>query len=295
MEFEFGAPDVIRYFMRAGAATWSQILVLIVPGLILVVVLHLVSNMIFRQTRDVIGLQKYLTAFGWFGIMIHELGHLLFCILFLQLISEVKLFTKHPADGKTFGKVVRANINTPVDNLRISSFFIGVGPIIFGALVIYLAGEILLGAEALTALQFPAIDESILVTGAGLQAFGKSVLDALNLALAYFLSRENLQSWQFYLFVYIAFSVASAMDLSGSDIETALFGIATFIFAIFVLNILTLWSGTLVQETVIDITAAISPLYTIMLFVLTMNIVVALFLLALYAVVSTARAAFKKR
>ncbi|MFQ5628940.1 MAG: hypothetical protein ACE5I1_09285, partial [bacterium] len=238
---------------------------------------------------------RYLNFFGWFGVAIHELGHLVFCILFMQLVSDVKLFTRRPLFGVYYGWVSRAHINSHADNLRISSFFIGAGPVLIGASVIYVAGQILLGAEALSMLQFPAINETTLATSASLQALGNSIWSSLNLAIAYFLSRDNLQSWQFYLFVYIAFSVASAMTLSWPDIRTTVLGFATIIVALFILNAFTLWTGSLVRETVFDLAAKISPFYSLMLFVLMMNIVIALFVLLLYAFVSTVRTSFKKR
>jgi hypothetical protein len=294
MDFEFGPYEIFQYFVRVGIVTGSQLVRLVLPFLVLVVLLHLLARIIRKNAIQVFGWDRYLILFGWLGVAVHEIGHLIFFLLFMILVFDVKLFMRKPIRGKIYGYVLPAHLTTHSDYLKIASFFVGVGPIILGTVVIYFMGKFLLGGDALTELQFPIIDETTFVNLANIENFGRSVLNSLNIALAFFLNRQNLADWKFYVFIYIAFSIASAMSLSKSDIRIALLGIATIIITLYIVNLFTLWSGVLIQNFVSDLVEVNSAIYGVMVFVMMMNIVVAAAVLLLYGAVSTIRTALTK-
>lgn len=295
MQFEFGIGDIFDYIMRTGAVTGIQLLVLFVPGLVLITFLHVVARVILKRTSDIIGWQRYLVLFGWLGISTHEIGHLIFSFLSMHLVSDFKLFSRKPLFGRYHGWVSRANINSNLDNLKIGSFFVGIGPVIIGSVVIYFAGKFLLGAEVLASLQFPIIDNTNFTSFASVQALGKSIWDALILALAYLLKRENLSDWRFYIFLYIAFSIASSMILSWPDIWTTILGFATILIVLFLFNLFTLWSGQVIQDVVREIASAGSSFYGMLLFVLMMNCVIAAFVFIIHSIFTLIRKPGKKR
>jgi len=74
------------------------------------------------------------------GVMLHELSHALFCLVFGHKVKKVQLFTAN--GGETIGYVNHAyNMRSPYQ--RIGNFFIGVAPIICGTVAIYLLARIL--------------------------------------------------------------------------------------------------------------------------------------------------------
>ena len=102
----------------------------------------------------------------------------------------------------------------------IGNFFIGIGPVIAGLLAIYFSALKLLPET----FCFP-FDE--------LHPWVSLKLSAANL-----FSAENLIKWQFWLFVYIFFSVAGCMRLSLADIKGAAAGFFAIALCLLLFNLL---------------------------------------------------------
>ena len=144
-------------------------------------------------------------------------------------------------------------------------------------------------------MQFPVIDAATFTSLTNIEVFGQGVLESLKQAIAYFLMRDNLTDWRFYVFIYVAFSIASGMKLSWPDIRTALLGFVSIIAGLFLLNLLTLWSGQHIHDLALTLAGASRSIYAVMLFVLMMNIIVAITIFLFYVAVSTLRTVVMKR
>ena len=137
---------VFDYLGQSALLTLEQLLIVFGPVLALALILHRLSDQVRRRSAGLFGADfyTYLTAPG---VMVHEVGHAFFCVLFGHRIVSMRLF--RPGRDGTLGYVEhswnRRNLYQSVGN-----FFIGTGPIWFGSALIYLLTAWLLGSRVTT-------------------------------------------------------------------------------------------------------------------------------------------------
>ena len=164
---------------------------------------------------------KILLITGVVGTPIHELGHALMCIIFGHKVVEMKLYQPDSKDG-TLG-YVNHRYNEKNIFHQIGNFFIGIAPILCGSGVLLLLMYLLVPdvyTEVTAELQFIALlstDFFDLSTYAGyLDLFWEVVLDVFD-----FTNSANILWW---IFVVLALSISSHMELSIEDIKGGLRG-----------------------------------------------------------------------
>ena len=167
-----------------GQALWHTILFLLIgvlPWIAVALVMQLLSNSIRKSLAKIFGIQGYiyLTAPG---VMIHEIGHAIFCLIFRHKIVEMKLFS--PEEDGTLG-YVNHSYNQNSFYQRIGNFFIGTGPIWFGVAVLCLISWLLLPNE---------------------------------MQISDFFSLNFWRRWQSYIWLYLALTIASHITLSPPDL-----------------------------------------------------------------------------
>jgi hypothetical protein len=145
--------------------------------------------------------------------------------VFGHKITDIKLFQPNSKDG-VLGYV---NHSYNPRNIwhQIGNFFIGVGPILFGS-------GALLGLMALLIPEtLDVVASSVFVEGGSLDSVGVA-FTALFEAL---FAPENVESWQFWVFIVLAFLIASHMTLSTADIKGSLVGVGYILVAMLVVNV----------------------------------------------------------
>lgn len=173
-----------------GQVLWQTILFLLIgvlPWIAVALVMQLLSNSIRKSLAKIFGIQGYiyLTAPG---VMIHEIGHAIFCLIFRHKIVEMKLFS--PEEDGTLG-YVNHSYNPNSFYQRIGNFFIGTGPIWFGVAVLCLISWLLLPNE----------------------------MQISDFFLLNFWGR-----WQSYIWLYLALTIASHITLSPPDLAGSVDG-----------------------------------------------------------------------
>lgn len=173
-----------------GQALWQTILFLLIgvlPWIAVALVMQLLSNSIRKSLAKIFGIQGYiyLTAPG---VMIHEIGHAVFCLIFRHNIVEMKLFS--PKEDGTLG-YVNHSYNPNSFYQRIGNFFIGTGPIWFGVTVLCLISWLLLPNE---------------------------------MQISSFFSLNFWGRWQSYLWLYLALTISSHITLSPPDLAGSVDG-----------------------------------------------------------------------
>ena len=182
-----------------GSAIWNTVLFLlfgILPWIAIAFIMQLLSNSIRKSLAKLLGIQGYIYL-TCPGVMVHEIGHALFCVIFRHKIVEMKLYSPE-ADG-TLG-YVNHSYNPKSIYQRIGNFFIGTGPIWFGIAVLCFVSWLLLPNE----------------------------MNIGNLFSANFWGR-----WQSYVWLYFALTIASHITLSPPDLAGSVDGgIAILIMAL---------------------------------------------------------------
>ncbi len=196
-----------------------------------------------RSTRitfmNSVGAKMDVVVTGWIGTPVHELGHAIFCILFGHKIVEMKLYSPNNEDG-TLGYVNHA-YNRKSTYQNIGNFFIGAGPIIFGSLVIYALSYYLVpGMRA----AFSNIESESQMYVQLLQGQYSGLFAAIRETTMHTLSSlfalENLSDYRFWIFLYLAVSISSHMQLSPPDIKGAKGGLISIVVFVFFLNLFIL-------------------------------------------------------
>ena len=173
-----------------GQVLWQTILFLLIgvlPWIAVALVMQLLSNSIRKSLAKIFGIQGdiYLTAPG---VMLHEIGHAVFCLIFRHKIVEMKLFS--PEEDGTLG-YVNHSYNPNSFYQRIGNFFIGTGPIWFGVAVLCLISWLLLPNE----------------------------MQISDFFLLNFWGR-----WQSYIWLYLALTISSHITLSPPDLAGSVDG-----------------------------------------------------------------------
>ena len=227
---------ILEFIGNVVVVTLSQLLwllgVLFVYGLLLYLFARLTRTSYVKS----VGAKFDVIFTGWVGTPVHELGHAVFCILFRHKIIEMKLYNPNPADG-TLGYVSHTyNIKSRYQ--RIGNLFIGIGPILFGSLVLY----------ALLYFLMPGFlnlftDITIRSTGLPHDVRQGNFLNIWNVFrssatsfMGFIFDPNNLHSWRFWAFLYLSFCVSSHMELSPPDIKGAKSGLITLVFTVLILN-----------------------------------------------------------
>lgn len=176
---------------------------------------------------------------GWIGTPVHEIGHAIFCVLFGHRIIEMKLYTPNSTDG-TLGYVHHAyNLNSTYQ--RIGNFFIGVGPIIFGAVVLYAALYYLIPNREVIFSDIEAQSHTLVAGVRGDFSAGLTSLWATTLTtLSSMFNAANFSDYRFWIFLYLAICVSSHMELSPPDIKGASGGLLSLVIFFLLLNLLIL-------------------------------------------------------
>lgn len=283
MEASPALAAALRYTGSAAAATAAQLALLLGPGLVLAALMHALSGFVDRRANRTLGAAAYL-LFGWLGTAVHETGHAICCLLFGHRITGIKLFDFAPRDG-TRGHVSHA-FDPANPWQQVGNFFIGIGPILFGTLVIVAAARWLLGAEPLARMMEPLPRGGLVRSAGDALALARHAAGGAGAALAALLEPRRLLDWRVWVFLYLTFTVGSSISLSGADLKGALTGFGTLVLLVLVANLATLWLGDVLGAGVAWLARWQVVGYAAMLFALLVNALAALVVLAIPSLAS---------
>ena len=186
---------LVDYAGQALCNTALFLLFSLLPWIVIAFIMQLLSNSIRNSLAKILGIQGYIYL-TCPGVMIHEIGHALFCIIFKHKIVEMKLFS--PEEDGTLG-YVNHSYNPKSFYQRIGNFFIGTGPVWFGITVLWII--------------------SLLLLPECMQAH-----NSVGSVIGNFFSAEFWCRWQSYVWLYLALTIASHITLSPPDLAGSVDG-----------------------------------------------------------------------
>lgn len=168
---------------------------------------------------------------AWIGVPVHETGHLLMCWLFNHRVRKVKFLDLKASDG-TLGYVQHSySRSSPYQNM--GNFFIGVGPILSGNIVLIGSMYILL----------PELFSSIsgqMAAFTGNSSVGISIISSIASLLisiaASLLDTANLSNINFWLYIFLALGISAHIALSKEDLKGAAKGLPFMFMILLVAN-----------------------------------------------------------
>jgi hypothetical protein len=269
---------IFDYLLDAGIATFSQLLILVGPIVLLAFIMNYISSKNESLGCKTLGQKVYLYGFAWLGTSIHELGHAIFAIIFAHKISEIKLFT--PGSGKSLGHVKHSYTKgNPYQTL--GNFFIGLGPILLGTFLLLVVTWLLFNIDIFGIANkygvifsidifrsFESIINALTNIGSGVWQFFKMVLTG-----------AHTTWWKLVLFFYLFYAVGSSITLSGPDMKGAFRGFFYFLILLLLFNVATLWLGNFTTAFFKQINQYLSGFYFLIIVSMGLNIVFIIVLL----------------
>ena len=213
--------DIIYFIVIIFSKTFIDLFRLFGNIIIFGFILYLLSSMTRRIFAKTLGAKTELYITGWIGTPIHELSHALFCIIFNHKINDIKLFT---TKSDTIGYVLHS-YDSRSWYQQIGNFFIGVGPIIMGTLIVYFL-FLLLAPELKENIFSVKIDYNksagiLNMIYSGISNIFISILNIFSNIIKNILVSQSYKNIGFWIFIYLSISIASHMELSPADISHA--------------------------------------------------------------------------
>jgi hypothetical protein len=241
---------VLLFIRDLIVATFGQMASLFAGVFIFGLLINILSQMTFKSLEKAFGNRGvYLVA--WLGTPIHELGHVLFCVIFLHKIVDVKLFKPDPLTG-TLGYVYHKwNKKNPWHIL--GNFFIGIGPVVLGCAVLFGVFYLLTpgSSRVWDSILVKANDIGSYTIGNYLEVWKGSALALVKLIF----TAANLTGWRFWVFLYLAICVSANIRLSWSDVKHSLSGFGCIVLPFLLINLVCLIAGV-GSDTIFPFTAA---------------------------------------
>ena len=223
-----GLVAVLLHLLHSTAVTLVVLFILFGPLLLAALFSHVISRRVEYRTVQLAGVNGYIYVLGWLGTPVHELGHALMCVIFRHRIEEMQLFRPNKRTG-TLG-FVRHSFEATSIYQQVGNFFIALGPIILGGLVLYLISLLLVGNAFRAGFSgLPEITELAEIPGAVLNwlLHVLGTLKRLFMGLTY-------GDWRTWLFLYLVLAIGSHVNLSAADVLAARYGFLIITAVLFV-------------------------------------------------------------
>lgn len=191
--------------------------------------------------QEDISRKNLFSSLGYFGIIItapgviiHELSHYIMCKIFRYRVTEVKLF--RPIAGKVDGVLgyVRHSHNPRNSIQNAGMFFIGTAPILGGAVSLWLALRFLLPDTFTTLMSY--VNQTPSFMSVGLKEFIISQISAIWYIIQLIFNSIDINNINFWIFLYLAISIASHIGLSGADLNGSIHGLISLFVMVFVVG-----------------------------------------------------------
>ncbi|WP_432633470.1 hypothetical protein [Brachyspira sp.] len=263
--------DIIYFIAIIFSKTFIDLFRLFGNIIIFGFILYLLSSMTRRIFAKTLGAKTELYITGWIGTPIHELSHALFCIIFNHQINDIKLFT---TKSDTIGYVLHS-YDSRSWYQQIGNFFIGVGPILIGALIVYFL--FLLLAPELKENIFSVninYDKSAGILNmiySGISNIFISILNIFSNIVKNIFASQSYKNIGFWIFIYLSISIASHMELSPADISHAWKGMlvifaVSLIFNTFLLIVKIIFNLEIPENLLLFVDKALNIYSSILIF-----------------------------
>lgn len=229
---------IVQYLWSIAQVTFSQFVVVGFSIVLLSVALYFVT----KRIRNRVSYETDVYTTGWIGTPVHELSHAVVALLFLHKINELVLYQPDSADGSL--GYVRHSYQKGNVYQEIGGFFIGMAPLLGGAVVLYLLAGYILEVDFLKLTQVPEITISDFSSLGSTQTLIGETWRQVKIVIGQMLTVDNLLNWRFWLFAYVAFAIGSHIVPSPADFDNSCEGLGAFIGLVFMINLVAgIWGG----------------------------------------------------
>jgi hypothetical protein len=256
--------------VKATISTSIQLFIIFGPLLLLTILMHFISLANEKISLYVMGQNLYLYFFGWLGTSIHEAGHAMVAVLFGHKIKEVQLFKPDPNSG-TLGYVKHTYDEKNLYQ-QIGNFFIGLGPVLMGTLMLFLLSLLLFHINFFTSSPI-RITANTLESLGQLKAEMMKFPDVIKMFLTEIFNGNYSSWWRILILIYCLYSIGSSITLSPADLKTSGKGFLIIVLLFFIFNLVTIWKGNFATVWLTKASFVFSGFYSIMALSIVVNLV----------------------
>ena len=202
--------EILTYF-----STVFSILFLI---LLFGIIMDFLERLTLSYGVSMFGKKVMIFLSAYIGTPIHELGHLLFAVIFGHTITSVQLIPTRKSLEQGYLGCVNHTYNKQNFYQKFGNFFIGIGPMFSGPIVILIILKLLL-PETYNVLYSQMI-EIIQTNESALGTFLMMVK-----AIFGMFTLSNLGNFKFYIFLFLSTNIAAHMGLSFEDVKHSVFSL----------------------------------------------------------------------
>jgi len=202
------------------------------PLIIQILILYILSRLLDRLILRRIGRTLYLIT-QWPGVMVHELSHLVGCLVTFTRVFQVKLFAPQ---GDTLGFVSHAQSRNPVKNIIIS-----LAPLFGVTAVIWLLIRFLLPELYFSILNPVKAGLADFTSFSQFFSFTKDYFAQYSQYFSNLWQNIDFSIWQTYVFIYLMLSLGAHAAPSKQDLKHTFYGLAGLVIIFLILYYLGLW------------------------------------------------------
>ena len=248
----------MSYILTVLQTTFYQLFVLFGPLLVLAFLMNYIARLNEMLSYKAMGRNVYLYAFGWLGTAIHELGHAFFALIFGHKIDEIQLFSPD-SKNVTLG-YVKHSYNRKSFYQQFGNFFIGIGPILFGSIMLFLITYFMFKVNMVDVSKVRITSDTLTSLTSLKEMAANTWQSTLSYAHIVF-KGEHTSWWKIILLIYFLYSIGSSITLSAADVSSSSIGFLYFIGFLLVFNLLTLWIGNFASVVFEKISLLVSGFY----------------------------------
>jgi len=268
--------DLFTYLVLVLKLTLVHLLMLLGPIMLLALVMNVISKRTAILGIQVFGEKIFLYVFASLGTAIHELGHAVFALLFGHKIEKMVLFSPNNKEG-TLG-YVNHSYNKKNVYQNIGNFFIGIGPLIFGPIVISILVYLITGRSILGIAEFD-LNLSEINNFEDFKGLLTALLTSFILIGKFIFTLFTSSFLKALILLYFIFSIGSSITLSMADITGAKKGLYFFMGILLIFNFLTIWLGDIAGSIISVLSMASYSVLVILIFSIITTLFVSLVLL----------------
>jgi hypothetical protein len=271
----------LNYLVDALQATGVHLLVLLGPLIMLALIMHFLSSGLRLLGVEAFGERGFVYGFKMIGTPVHELGHVVFALIFGHRVVSVKWFDPN-GKGGAYGFVkTQYTRGNPFHETGL--LFSGIGPVLMCALMLYAITWLLFGTAIHHLFAYETIP-NIFHSVESLPILPLSIVKAVKEITALLFTNADYTWWKVVIFIYLFFAIGSSMTLSPPDIRLATKGFLFFAVLLFLFNIATLWAGGFLYTLFSKTASLISGFLTVMVMALVIQLIFAVILMVVVAI-----------
>jgi hypothetical protein len=170
----------------------------------------------------------------------------------------------------------------------VGNFFIGIGPILLGALLLWLVTWLLfdLNAISIAEKQGVNINHRLFTSWELVKSTGQGIFDGIVNIYRVVIENHGAYWWKVVLFNYLFYAIGSSVTLSSSDIKGAFRGFIYFVILLLVFNLATVWKGDFATRFFDKTGNYLSGFYFLIVLSMVLNVVFIGILLLLGLIIS---------